>query len=122
MRRGIGLLILSALIIGSAARADDTNPVGALVGLDVNTTSADTYLEYHGRMFVKNDGGTLDEYRWGGVSCGSRLLTEDQITMLQRALTSKKMTIETRTQAGQGDAKCLVGFTRAEKKNVALLP
>ena len=122
MRRGIGVLIFSALIVSNAARADDTNLVGALVGLEVSTTSADNYLQYHGRMFVKNDGGTVDEYRWGGVSCGSRLLTEDQVAMLQRALSAKKMTIGTITQDGQGDAKCVVGFSLAEKKNVALLP
>ena len=114
--------MFSALIVGNAAHADDTNVVGALVGLEVNTTSADTYLQYHGRTFVKNDGGTVDEYRWGGISCGSRVLTEDQVAMLQRALSAKKMTIETHTQAGQGNVKCVVGFSLAEKKNLALLP
>jgi hypothetical protein len=122
MRRGIGLLILSTLITTGVARADDTNSVGSLVGLDVNTSSADTYLQYHGRLFVKNADNTIAEYRWGGTSCGSRVLTEDQIAMLQRALTSKKMTIEPRTQDGQAIIKCLVGFSLAEKKNLALLP
>ena len=118
----LGLLILSALIAAGAARADDTKPAGSLAGLDVNTGSADTYLQYHGRLFVKNADGNLDEYRWGGVSCGSRVLTEDQLALLQRALNNKKMTIEPRTQDGQGISKCLVGFKLADRKNLSLLP
>jgi hypothetical protein len=123
MRRGLGLLILgSTLIVSADARADDANPVGSLVGLEVNTASADAYLAYHGQAFVKNEDGSVEQYRWGGISCGSRVLTDEHLAMLQRALTSKKMTIEPRTQLGQGDAKCLVGFTLAEKKNLGLLP
>ena len=122
MRLGLGLLILSDLIGAGAARADDIKPAGSLAGLDVNTGLADTYLQYHGRLFVKNADGNLDEYRWGGTSCGTRVLTEDQLALLQRALNTKKTTIEPRTQDGQGDAKCLVGFKLADRKNLALLP
>ena len=95
---------------------------GSLVALDVNTPSADTYLQYHGRLFVKDADGNLGEYRWGGISCGSRVLTEDQVALLQRALNNKKMAIEPRTQDGQGIVKCVVGFILAERKNLALVP
>ncbi len=124
MRRRIGTLALfSTLIVcGGPAGADDTGLVGSLVALDVNTGLADLYLQYHGRMFVKNSDGILDEYRWGGVSCGTRILTEAHVAELQRALNTKNMTIEPRTQVGQGDAKCLVGFTLVEKKNLKLFP
>ena len=123
MRRTIRLLTCFALMsCAGAASADDTGLVGSVVGLAVNTTSADTYLQYHGRMFVKNVNNTLDEYRWGGTSCGSRVLTEEHVATLQRALNHKKMTIEPLSQTGQGDAKCLVGFTMVEKKNLKLFP
>jgi hypothetical protein len=124
MRRTIGsLAIISTLVLGTgAAVADDTGLVGSLVALDVNTISADIYLQYHGRLLVKNSNGSLDEYRWGGTSCGTRLLPEADVAVLQRALNNKKMRIEPRSQLGQGDAKCLVGFTLVEKKNVQALP
>ena len=114
------LFIALSLPMG-AAIADDTQPLGSLVGLDVNTTSADIHLQYHGRLFVNTD-GNLAEYRWGGTSCGTRILTEDQLALLQRALHHKKMTIEPRTQDGQGNTKCLVGFLLVEKKNLKLFP
>jgi hypothetical protein len=73
-------------------------------------------------MLVKNSGGTLDEYRWGGSSCGTKVLTEEQVAALQRAQNNKKMTIEFRTQDGQGGSKCVVGFKLVEKKNLKLFP
>ena len=114
------LLIALTLPVGIAI-ADDSQPVGSVVGLDVNTDSADFYLQYHGRLFVNTD-GNLAEYRWGGTSCGTRTLTEDQLALLQRALHHKKMTIAPRTQDGQGNSVCLVGFQLVEKKNLKLFP
>jgi hypothetical protein len=124
MRRTIGFLtLLSALFFyAGAASADDTGQRGSIAGLDVNTDSADIYLQYHGRMFVKNSDGNLDEYRWGGSSCQTRLLTDAQLAALQGAQNNKKMTIEPRSLIGQGNVKCLVGFTLVEKKNLKLFP
>lgn len=120
----IGLLTTCAVLVHGAAlvRADDDGSRGTLVALSTNTQSADLFLQYHGQMFVKNADGVLDEYRWGGTSCGSRTLTEAELAMLQRALERKNMTIEPRSQTGQGDTRCLVGFTLVEKKNLKLFP
>lgn len=104
------------------AFADDSNPVGILVALQENTQSADAYLQYHGRMFVKVGKDTLSEYRWGGTSCGSRTLEENEVAMLQRALERKNMTIKPLSQSGQAQSQCLVGFTLVEKKNLKLFP
>jgi hypothetical protein len=90
------------LLCAGVARGDDIGAVGTLVALQSNTTSADTFLQYNGRIFVKNENGTLDEYRWGGTSCGNRLITDEQLAMLQRALNQKTMTIEPLFQNGQG--------------------
>jgi len=79
-----------------------------------------TSLINHGRLYVKNTNGALDEYRWGGASCGSRVLAEAQFAALQGAQNNKKMTIQPTSQRGQGNVKCLVGFTLVEKKNLEL--
>ena len=122
MKTGVGLLAFccAVLFCAGVATADDVGAIGSVAGLQINTTSADTYLQFHGRMYVKNAGGTLDEYRWGGTSCGLRYLSEDQIAALHRALDSKKMQIQPLSQTGQGDAICLVGFTMVPKKNLSL--
>lgn len=117
------VLLVSALTCAAtAATADDVGPLGSIARLEVSTTSADTYLQYHGRMFLKNEGGTVDEYRWGGVSCGTRVLTEGQFAVLQAAQNNKKMLVEPLTQDGQGLTKCLVGVRMVEKKNLKLFP
>lgn len=109
------LAILSSLLISSLALADSDGAGGTLVGLEINTTSADTYLQYHGRAFIQTVTGksnTTIEYRWGGTSCGTRTLSDSQIVVLQRALESASPIVP-RYQLGQGDSKCLVGFRLA---------
>jgi hypothetical protein len=121
--RGVVRVLLIAGIVSSwsaVVRADDVGEFGTPVGLQVNTTSADTYLQYHGRLFVKAANGTLDEYRWGGTSCGSRVLNDAQIAALQGAIDNNKIRIELLTQDGQGSAVCVVGFTLAPKSALKL--
>jgi hypothetical protein len=116
---GRWLLLLSALIFfAGTASADTAGVVGSIASLQVNTTSADAYLQYHGRIIVKNVDKNLDEYRWGGTSCGSKVLTEAQVAELHAALDNKKMLIAPLYQAGQGQALCVVGFTLVPKQNL----
>lgn len=65
MRRRIGFLTCcyALIVCAGAARADDVGLVGSIASLEVYTASADTYLLNHGRMYVKNTNGALDEYR-----------------------------------------------------------
>jgi len=124
MRHTIGILgfFFAFVVFAGTARADDAGLRGSIVSLELNTDSADTYLQYHGRMVVENSDGALDEYRWGGTSCGTRTLTEPQFLGLQAAANKKNMFVDVRYQLGQGDAKCLVGFNLIEKKNLKLFP
>jgi hypothetical protein len=120
MRAVRSLLGVTALFFTvSVATADDVGTFGTLVGLQINTAVGDTFLQYHGRMFVSGESG-LQEYRWGGTSCGSRILTEAQVAALQRALDNKLMRIRPVTQTGQAQALCVVGFTLVPKKNLKL--
>jgi hypothetical protein len=117
------LTLVSVLTVGAAvANADDVGLGGSIASLELNTGSADNFLINHGRMFVKNSNGALDEYRWGGQSCGTRVLSDAQFAALQAAQNNKKMTITPLSQMGQGNTKCLVGFTLVEKKNLKLFP
>jgi hypothetical protein len=122
VRDAIRVSLIAAAVLCSfvVAWADDVGEFGTPAALQVNTASADTYLQYHGRLFVKATDGTLDEYRWGGTSCGSRVLNDDQIAVLQRAVDNNKMRIKPLTQDGQGSAVCVVGFTLAPKSALKL--
>jgi hypothetical protein len=116
------LTILVASLASGVARADfDTGPA-PLIQLEVNTTSADTYLQYHGRAFTRVGDGAYEEYRWGGTSCGSRTLSEEQVAVLQRALDNTNVKVAFRYQDGQGASQCVVGFWVVRKSYAALVP
>lgn len=114
------LLCFALLLSAGVVSADEEGTLGTLAVLQVNTSSADTYLQYHGRLFVKNVDGVIDEYRWGGASCGSRTLTDEDTSKLQLALHTKQVHIQPLYQAGQGSAICLVGFTLLPKASLKL--
>lgn len=123
MHRMLGAFLAAFLLVCSItpALADDVGAIVTPIGLQVNTLPGDTYLQFHGRLFVKTAEGTLDEYRWGGVSCGSRVLTEPQVAALQATLNNNKMRLQILSQIGQGDLKCVVGFTAVPKSAVKLV-
>ena len=102
-------LLLSLLSAPVALAADSLGTAGTVDVIDVNATTADTYLQFHGRVFLTVGAQTV-EYRWGGTSCSNKTLSEGQVAMLQRASESG-MLLTPRYQSGQGLHKCLVGFT-----------
>ncbi len=102
-------LALSLLTLGTAWAADSLGAAGTVDVLDVNSVHADTYLQFHGRVYV-NAGGAVTEYRWGGSSCSNRTLTEGQVAALQRASEAGAL-VTPRFLPGQGLNRCLVGFT-----------
>jgi hypothetical protein len=107
------IIVLASLAVSSLALAEDTvGGGGSMTELEVNTPSADIYLAYHGRIVVTAVSGknnTSTEYRWGGASCGSRVLSDAMDALLQRAHETSTPIIP-RYQLGQGAAKCIVGF------------
>jgi hypothetical protein len=128
MRATIGYLTTAlalALILSAGpatAGGDLTGTRGSIAALELYTLQSDAYLAHHGKLFVVDADKVLTEYRWGGISCGSRVLTDAQFEALHRAVDNKKMMIEPTYQLGQGDAKCVVGFSLVPKKYLKLFP
>jgi hypothetical protein len=109
------IAVLASLAVSSPALADDAEGLGGtIVELEVNTTSADTYLQYHGRLVVAGGKNltTKTEYKWGGTACGTRVLSDAMVALLQRALETATPIVP-RYQIGQGSSQCLVGFKLA---------
>jgi hypothetical protein len=108
-RKTLALLAVLIALPSTAFALDDVGKTGRIADLQVNLPSSNTYLAYHGRVFI-GTGKEVDEYRWGGVSCGSNTLSEHAVTLLMRALDSG-LRVEPRYKAGQGPTtKCLIGF------------
>jgi hypothetical protein len=94
--------------VPAVALAEDQGARGSVTELEINHSTSEAYLAQHGRVVVVT-GKVSAEYRWGGVACGSRILPESMVAMLQRALESGTPIIP-RWQDGQGSTRCLVGF------------
>lgn len=108
-RKTLALVAALVAVPSTALAADQIGPTDRITDLQVNQQSSDTYLQYHGRVFI-GKGSDAAEYRWGGTSCGTRTLTEHAVLLLQTAL-ANGLSVEPRYENGQGQTICLVGFT-----------
>lgn len=106
---GLAGLVLAPL---AANAADSTGPTGRVRELEVNSTSSDSYVAYHGKVGIK--AGKADPvvvYTWGGTQCQGKTLSDQMVDMLLHAFESRKSTrITPHWKDGAGDHKCLVGF------------
>jgi hypothetical protein len=112
LHRSLALATFAVLGLSTPAfAADSTGTTGTIESVEINETTADTYLQYHGRLVV-GASGKLTEYRWGGTSCSNKTLSSSLVALLWGAFYERgKSNITPRFQAGQGSNKCLVGFT-----------
>jgi hypothetical protein len=101
--RILALAAAVAAIPATAHAADQIGAAGYIDTMEVNTASADAYLQFHGRLFVAVNKQSTTEYRWGGTSCGTKTLTEHQVMVLTHAL-DNGLKIVPRWQNGQGRA------------------
>jgi hypothetical protein len=116
------VLLAVSLALPRPAHADDLGALGPIVVVARNSTSADTYLQFHGRMVVGDSIGGYAEYRWGGTSCGSRTLSELQVAELLAAMNNPRILVQPLWQDGQGSAICLVGYSFVLRSETGALP
>lgn len=105
-----------AVAVPVTAFADESGTAGSVDSVEINTPSADTYLQYHGRVFLRSGKANKKEYRWGGTACGSRILPADMVEVLIQAARNDDLEVTPRFQIGQGDVKCLVGLSIEERR------
>ena len=96
---------------GGVAQGDETGPAGTVLSVEIRTTSSDFFVQAHGMLVVQQSIDDMSvEYRWGGTSCGSKILTESQLSYLMDLAAAPYMMIEPIYKDGQGQTICLVGF------------
>jgi hypothetical protein len=111
------LALALALPASVLASGDQTGPEGRAKTIQVNAPSADTYLQFHGRLFITS-GKNSAEYRWGGTACGTRTMTPEMVALLVDVVRDRdEIRITPTYQNGQGTSKCLVGFTLKHKES-----
>lgn len=109
----VSLAALALFTLPTTALAADASGVaGTVAAVEINHSTADTYLQYHGRIIVDSGNSKLTEYRWGGTSCSNKIVPVELVALLWEAFFRRDATtITPRYQSGQGTNKCLVGFS-----------
>ena len=112
IKRFCVFLLLAPAVLGGEVHADEIGLAGFVQNIAVKTVSADTYLQTHGELVIlQTSNEQLTTYRWGGTACGSKVLTDAQLSYLMDFASAPYMVVEPIHKPGQGDSKCLVGFT-----------
>jgi hypothetical protein len=106
----LALALSSLLPISANAVPDFAGDAGQVAELEILQSSADRYLQFHGRVVIRL-GDRQTEYKWGGTHCSNRTLTEATVAALQRAHLAGA-TVQPRYVAGQGLNRCVAGFTQ----------
>lgn len=109
------LIVAGVSLAAGPAYADLIGRPGALVAIQVNKIGSDKYITNSGKIVVE-EAGTLElrEYRFGGVLCAGRNLSESDINTLGRAVSSDVMHVAPFYKLGQAGVRCLVSFIIAD--------
>lgn len=100
----------------SVAYADTAGSWGRVVSVRETAQGSDDYGRFRGELEIQGerDGkkpGPTETYLWGGSKCPGRDLSDRQVDQLHNALGQRgTLRILPYHKAGQGGAKCLVGF------------
>lgn len=111
LSRSLAALAVATILAvpATAAAADSIGQKGKVEAVEVFAPASDTHNKYHGRIFV-NSGNSKQEYRWGGTSCGNKVIDDTMLDLLYRAMRNNSMRIVPAYKSGQGSTRCLVGF------------
>ena len=108
MVRGAALVLLA--LAGSAAA--DTTPQTAVSQLMVLEPGDASYKLFHGAVWLDHDKASWN-YRWGGLQCKGRELSDTSIQLLFAAFRSEyQVTVEYVVTDYKGKPfRCVTGFT-----------
>lgn len=112
--RGLTIVLALLLALGAPAAADQTplTSVSQLMVLEPGDTS---YKLFHGAVWLDSDKATTN-YRWGGLQCKGRDLSESSIQILFAAFRSEYLIKLEFVLIDYKDKqyRCVTGFTVAK--------
>ncbi|HRC59306.1 MAG: hypothetical protein IPI49_22260 [Myxococcales bacterium] len=121
MRRSLVAVILVVAVAGAVgllrptpAHAD-TTPTSTLAQLMLLEPGDSSYRLFHGAVWLGLDKASTN-YRWGGLQCKGRELSETSIQILYAAYRNgDQVTLEyVASEYNQKQFRCLTGFTIAK--------
>lgn len=116
MSRSLSIILvaLAFCFLARPARAE-TTPTSTVAQLMLLEPGDSSYRLFHGAVWLALDKATTN-YRWGGVQCKGRELSETSVQILYAAYrNSDQVTLEYVTSDYNGKQfRCLTGFTIAK--------
>jgi hypothetical protein len=110
--RGLSIALV-ALVLGLAVTANaDTTPTSSVSQLMVLEPGDTSYKLFHGAVWLDSDKASTN-YRWGGLQCKGRDLSDNSIQILFAAFRSEyQIKLEfVLTDYKDKQYRCLTGFT-----------
>ena len=107
----LSYVVAAALLAAVPARADTGPPTG-IAQLMVLEPGDSSYKLFHGAVWLDADKATTN-YRWGGLQCKGRELSDTSIQLLFAAFRSEyQVAVEYVVSEYKGKQyRCLTGFT-----------
>lgn len=111
MRSLPAILTLALSLLAAPARADTTPPTGVAQLMVLEPGDA-SYKLFHGAVWLDVDKATTN-YRWGGLQCKGRELSDNSVQLLFAALRSEyQVALEYVASEYRGKPyRCVTGFT-----------
>jgi hypothetical protein len=106
------LLVLFVLALSFKPALADTTPVTSVAQMMVLEPGDSSYKLFHGAVWLEADKATVN-YRWGGLQCKGRELSDTSIQILFAAFRSEyQVKLEYVSADYQGKPyRCVTGFT-----------
>ena len=91
------------------AGADNEGIAGRLVGLQIVDPGSDTHSKFRGSIFIKENFGIVQEYKWSGSTCtGTISIADSDIANFSRLLNSRPIVrLIPIYKNGQGGSRCI---------------
>jgi hypothetical protein len=105
-------VVLAGLAMVSGVARADTTPTTAVAQLMVLEPGDASYKLFHGAVWLETDKASVN-YRWGGLQCKGRELSDTSVQLLFAAFRSEyQVTVEyVPTELKGKQYRCLTGFT-----------
>jgi hypothetical protein len=115
MRRCLAVVLLAAGTLWTASVRAETTPTSNVAQLMLLEPGDSSYRLFHGAIWLSLDKASTN-YRWGGLQCKGRELSETSIQILYASYRNgDEVTLEYVTsEYNQKQFRCVTGFTIAK--------
>jgi len=114
MRR-LALAVLASLALAPVAARADTTATSSIAQIKVLEPGDKNFRLFHGAIWLEYDKASYN-YRWGGLECKGRELSDSSIQLLFASFKSEySVTLEyVVSEHEQKQYRCITGFTVAK--------